>query len=109
MKSIKIKTNYLNSRFQVKFNETFFLNESWVWTSKGNKRVATAQKWRGCSWTLTFDIAETGPGHPFTEVDERPLRLTSRQDVVVVSHSDDSMGSHGRYLKKMLAHRQLFN
>lgn len=68
----------------------------------------TKVAWRGCSWTLTFDIAETGPGHPFTEVDERPLRLTSRQDVVVVSHSDDPMGSHGRYLKKKVGSSAAF-
>lgn len=47
---------------------------------------------------LTFDIVETGSCDAFAEVDERPLRLTAREDVVVVGHSDDSMGCHGRYL-----------
>lgn len=46
--------------------------------------------------TLTFDIVKTGPGDPLTKVDERPLRLAAREDVIVVRHSDDAMGSHGR-------------
>lgn len=54
--------------------------------------------WQRLTETLTFDIIETGPSDPFTEVDERPLRLAAREDVVVVCYSDDSIGSHGRCL-----------
>ncbi len=56
----------------------------------------------GHSESLTFDIIETGSAHPFTEVDERPLRLTARENVVVVCHSDDAMGGHGWYLLQHL-------
>lgn len=51
------------------------------------------------SETATFDIVEAGPRDPLAEVDERPLRLAAREDVVAARRSDDAMGSHGRSSK----------
>lgn len=77
-------------------------NESLESCSVQNIIVVPTSTYGWCSsgTTLTFDIVETGSSDSFTEIDECPLRLATREDMIVVCHSDDSMGSHGRYLQQ---------
>lgn len=56
--------------------------------------VCIFNKW-DFSWVfkLTLDFCKTGLGHILTEVNQRAFWLASREDIVVIGHSN-AMGSH---------------